>query len=575
MIPDPLYWDLRKPVSPPKPPPRWLFPAALVLAAVFLLGLFSTEMADPDSWWHLATGRYIVRNHRLPTPDPFAYTTAKAVPAYPGEDATRRFNLTHEWLAQAVWYAIYAAGGFPAVVLWKAVLLSLFCGLTGFITARRARSGWWGLAAALAAAALAIEFAHDRPALLTYVFTAAFVAILESRRRLYLLPLLALVWANCHGGFFLGWIVCAAYALDALVRSSPNRRNIVIAGLTAVLVSALNPNGFASVATVLRYRQSPLQSTLIEWSRADLWGPPYAFDLLLYAAALSLVLSWRRVRLSDWLLFAAFAAAALLAFRNELLIGLLAPILIASYAPVDRLKPLLARAPARALPYAALAALAAGTAWGAARGSFFQLRAADWSYPAGAADFLLQRRISAPLFNTYEYGGYLIWRGLPVFIDGRALSESVFQDYRYILGTPPGDPRRDATLARYGVGAILVNSFEYNSGALYQLVPALAQPGQSAWHLVYEDAQSLLFLRDVPPGVPVLDPRRLAAHLETECRLHIDHDPEFSLCARKLADVYMRAGDNESAKRALALYLAHPYADDPEARAAYLKLLGQ
>jgi hypothetical protein len=570
---------LRKPAPHPAAQPCWLFPTAVLLAAVFLLGLFSTEMADPDSWWHLATGRYIVQNRHLPTPDPFAYTTAKAAPANLAEEATRRFNLTHEWLSQAAWYAIYAAGGFPAVVLWKALLLALFCGLTGWVAARRARSGWWGLAAA----ALAIEFAHDRPALLTYVFTAAFLVIFESRRRLYLLPLLALVWANCHGGFFLGWIVCAAYALDALVRRAPDRRNILIAGAAAILASALNPNGFASVATVLRYRQSPLQASLIEWSRADLWGPPYAFDLLLYAAAISLVLSWRSVRLSDWLLFAAFAAAALMAFRNELLIGLLAPVLIASYAPMDWLKSRAARLvrakpdarPLRALPYAAIALLAAATAWGAARGSFFQLRAAEWSYPAGAADFLLQHRISTPLFNTYEYGGYLIWRGLPVFIDGRALSESVFQDYRYILGTPPGDPRRDATLARYGVGAILVNSFEYNSGALYALVLALAQPGQSAWHLVYEDAQSLLFLRDVPPGIPVLDSRRLAAHLETECRLHIDHAPEFSLCARKLADLYMRAGDNESAKRALALYLAHPYADDPEARAAYLKLLGQ
>ncbi len=413
------------------------------------------------------------------------------------------------------------------------------------------------------------------PALLTYVFTAAFLAILESRRRLCLLPLLALVWANCHGGFFLGWIVCAAYALDALLRRAPDRRPILLAGAAAILVSVLNPNGFGALATVLRYRQSPLQATLIEWSRADLWGPPYAFDLLLYAAALSLILSWCRVRLSDWLLFAAFAAAALLAFRNELLIGLLAPVLIASYAPFGRLKPLVARLPVRALPYAALAALAGGTAWGAARGSFFQLRAADWSYPAGAADFLLRNRISAPLFNTYEYGGYLIWRGLPVFIDGRALSESVFEDYRVILGTPPGDPRRDQTLARHGAGAILVNSFEYNSGVLYPLVLALAQPGSSPWHLVYEDAQSLLFLRDVPPGVPVLDSRRLAAHLETECRLHIDHAPEFSLCARKLADLYLRAGDNQSAKRALALYLAHPYADDPEARAAYSRLLGQ
>ena len=45
-----------------------------------------------------------------------------------------------------------------------------------------------------------------------------------------------------------------------------------------------------------------------------------------------------------------------------------------------------------------------------------------------------------------------------------------------ILGAPPGDPRRDRTLARYGVGAIVVNAFEYNSGTLYPLVLAWQRP---------------------------------------------------------------------------------------------------
>src|SRR5204863_9085901 len=122
-------------------------------------GLFSTELADPDSWWHLATGRYIVTQHRLPTPDPFAYTTAMVPPANAAEARTERFNLTHEWLAQAVWYAIAAGGGLGAVVLWKALLLAGACGLAGLVSARRTGSPLWAVAAALMAAPLALEFA--------------------------------------------------------------------------------------------------------------------------------------------------------------------------------------------------------------------------------------------------------------------------------------------------------------------------------------------------------------------------------------------------------------------------------
>ena len=551
-----------KPKPQPKYP-RWLAPSLIVLLGVFLVGLFSTELADTDTWWHLATGRYIATQHRLPWPDPFAYTTAGAKPAYPGEEVTRRFNLTHEWLAQTAMYLVYAVGGFGAEVLWKGALLALLCLTVGHVARLRTGSTLWGVAAGLAAASLAVEFAHDRPSILSFLFTALFIAIFEEDRWLWLLPPLALVWANCHGGFFLGWVVCGAYSAQALLQR--NRRVLWASG-AAVLVSLANPNGFGVIGTLFRYRQSALTSTLQEWSHADLWGPPWAFVFLLYASALALALAWRRVRISDWLLFGAFAAAAFSAFRNEMLIGLLGPVLIAGYIPWKRPLPVAAHV-------TAAAALALATVWGIAEGRFFQLRAAEWRFPAGAAQFLLDHGIAAPLFNTYEYGGYLIWRGERVFIDGRALSETVFQDYRMIMGTPPGDARRDRTLARYGVGAMAVNGFEYNSGVIYPVVLAMTAPSESEWKLVYDDPAALVFMRQPPAGIEALDKSRVIDHLENECRLHVERDPEFSLCARTLANLFLKSGNRARARAWLGFYLEHPYADDPEARRAYLELL--
>jgi hypothetical protein len=142
-----------------------------------------------------------------------------------------------------------------------------------------------------------------------------------------------------------------------------------------------------------------------------------------------------------------------------------------------------------------------------------------------------------------------------------------------IMGTPPGDRRRDETLAKYQIGAIALNSFEYNSGVLYPLALALAQPGESEWKLVYEDPAAMVFLRDAPPGMPVLDKSRIFDHLEAECSLHVNRDPEFSLCARTLGDFFFRARDLVRARRNLALYLEHPYGDDPQARQLYLQLI--
>src|SRR5258706_9839534 len=186
--------------------PGWLKPAVLALSAICLLGLFSTEAHDTDFWWHLKTGQYIVQNHKLPVPDPFAYTTAMNPPSYPGEDQVRYFNLTHEWLSQIVMYAVDSVGGLPAIVLARATLLAGICALVGLLAARRTGKFYAGIAAAFATALLATVVTVDRPMIVTCLFAAAFMTMLEFRRALWAIPALALIWANCHGGFFLGWV---------------------------------------------------------------------------------------------------------------------------------------------------------------------------------------------------------------------------------------------------------------------------------------------------------------------------------------------------------------------------------
>ena len=171
--------------------------------------------------------------------------------------------------------------------------------------------------------------------------------------------------------------------------------------------------------------------------------------------------------------------------------------------------------------------LAVGLAAGIARGSFFQWRAAEWKVPQGAADFLALHHVTQPMFNTYEYGGYLIWRlwpGQRTFIDGRALSESVFHDYVRILynhDASDGLASGEDLLNRYGVQAIVMNTFEYATGTAYLLALALADPAQTAWKLVYNDPRALVFMRTPPPVVQPLNSLDVLTHMEDECGLHI------------------------------------------------------
>ncbi len=561
----------------PVPLPAWLPLLCILLAGLFLIGLFSAAIADTDFWWHLKTGQYIVQRHALPIPDPFSFSTALNPPADAGEARVRHFNLTHEWLAQALLYCVYWIGGLPAIVLVRAALLAAFCGLAGLLAARRSGQFYLGIGAALAAASLAANFAADRPALVTFVMAGLFVCLLDRGRYLWALPPLAFLWANCHGGFFVGWIILIVYGAVTLLPGPQRagRRRLWLIAACSIAASGLNPNGFGVLATLLRYRQSAMTRNLIEWHPPYFWGPPYAFDILLYLAAAVLIYSWRRVRWSDWALFVAFGAASLLAFRNVPLMAFLAPVLIATYFPF-RLR--LPRFSAWLVP-----ALLLGAAWiGMFSGSFFQLRAATWKFPEGAADFLLQNRIRGPLFNTWEDGGYLIWKLWPqgqVFIDGRALSESANHDYQeilYNLGSDAGQvtgPRAEL-LRRYGIQSVVTNTFEYVTGAIYPLALALA--ASPDWQLVYGDSRSLVFVRASQPDQAAVPGKiqRVFDHMDTECADYIEHDPRLPACARRMAQYWGGPGANrERAYRMLSLYLAHARGPDPEAEEAFRMLV--
>src|SRR5437773_8521488 len=85
------------------------------LSALLLFALFSGEIRDTDIWLNLKTGQQTLETRALTTRDPFSYTS-ETPEKYAGEETTRSFNLTSEWLAQVVMYQVYRIAGFAGLV---------------------------------------------------------------------------------------------------------------------------------------------------------------------------------------------------------------------------------------------------------------------------------------------------------------------------------------------------------------------------------------------------------------------------------------------------------------------------
>ncbi|MFL5303567.1 MAG: hypothetical protein ACJ8F1_00065 [Polyangia bacterium] len=325
--------------SAPKPPPpepwRRLLLASLP-ALAFLLGC--TPMSDFDVWWHLRTGQLILQSGAVPRVDLFTYT-----------NATRPWIDVH-WLFQVGLALLYGVGGASALVLVKASAGAAIVGLS--LLARRPGQRAWPVALAWLPGVLMLSGRlSERPELVSLVLLAVYLAVLarapDKPRWLWGLPIVQLLWVNCHGFFVMGPLVLAAYATDwiaerlrppAVPAARPPARTFAVAAAAAVIACLVNPYGLAAVGFSFEQFQKVgpglYRSTIGELKSAGDFiaaagiGNPY---LLAYFASVllglvSFVACARRGRFSVYrgLLFGAGAYLGWQATRNNGLCAVIA-----------------------------------------------------------------------------------------------------------------------------------------------------------------------------------------------------------------------------------------------------------
>jgi hypothetical protein len=457
----------------------WLAAAALSLHGI----------ADPDTWWHLKAGERIVAERAVPRVDPFTYTTPDA----PWVD--------HGWLFQVALHAVRIAAGEAGVATMTA-LLALAAVALFLLPGRGRRSAWAGALIALVAVSGAASRFQARPELATFLCLGALLALLESRRAVWLAPPLLGLWANLHGGFPLGFLVLGAWTLEALLRRdrAPSLLAVTAASVAATLV---NPYGFGLWERAVRELEDPaLRTGILEWAPpfgdlASVFSTSY-LELKAMAAllAIALVADFRRFRVAHVIVAAALLAGACASRRAIALFCLAALPLVRLHLPGGP----------RRLPALPLAlGAAAACLWLGARAvtgeryrapgrlERFGLQPPALFFPRQATAFLLRARPAGRLFHDYFSGGWLIDRlpGLrPVFIDGRILVPALLDRYQRMI---VDRAEWERAVEEFDLGAALLTLFDPNHGPL---IRRLAEDPR--WAPVFLDAVAVVFVRDRP-----------------------------------------------------------------------------
>jgi hypothetical protein len=497
----------------------WLSdPRRALLAAVLVLtgGVGLDALSDPDVWWHIRLGDWIIAHHQVPAGELFAYT------------AFGNPLVAHEWLSETIFAALAAIGGLFLVsvlmglVAWSAMGATLLRG-------RLRGAGPVVLAVGLALGARVAEpVLGTRPQVFTFALVCWTLWMAESYlrsggRRRWLLPPLFLLWANLHAGFIAGIgllvIVVVAEAIKrrwSIGTVAPRRRitGLAVAVGASMLAACVNPYGPGLFIFAATTGATERQKGIIEWQSPNFADPAMwvLLALLLSFVALAVTVAARPVLrrhldLRDLALAAVGAVLALTSVRNTAIcVAVMIPPWVAMAAGVVdslararggalgrvRRRPVAQHggaAPVMGIVLIAVGIVAVG-AVGArvARNASAQGIAA--AYPACATALLARSPIKQRVFTAYGTGGYVTYRLWPhasVYEYGESISlgTGVFDDYLRIAAGASTPPTALQLLASGRSTAVL-----YTKGALTDTLSAT--PG---WTLAADDHGTLLYLR--------------------------------------------------------------------------------
>ncbi|MCB0212249.1 MAG: hypothetical protein KDJ52_23110 [Anaerolineae bacterium] len=414
-----------------------------LLVLITFIAIFTMAVrvpADTDTWWHLSSGQYIVDNVTIPTTDPFSHTKFGAT------------WIDHGWLAQIFWYGLYAVGGWALMALalaalvtaafwfvWKQIEANVFVAALSMILGAIVSSVVWAA----------------RPQMVTFLLVAITAYLLDRYKRhngrlLPWLPLIMILWVNVHGGYAIGFMVMMAYVMgevanvvtghkDDPVISWSRLKHLLLVMAICLAVVVINPHTWRMwVYPFQTVGIGALRDFIQEWQSPDfhlLYVQPFAVMLLLIVAGIGR--SGRQADWTDLALVAMWTAWGLFAARNIAIFGLVTTPILARYVDLawtrqwevwgydsvpfskistTRLQSKLNWLLLSLIIVAALVKIAIPLTPSA------NLKAEQASLPAEAVEFLQDNKLPGPLFNSYNWGGYLIFKLWPdylVYIDGR------------------------------------------------------------------------------------------------------------------------------------------------------------
>lgn len=440
-----------------------------VISCAFATVCVSLWTADPDVFWHLKVGEWIVESRAVPKADVYSWS------------ACGQPWMAHQWLWEVLMYLAYKT--FGVVGLWFLVFVAAtIAGLLIWAGAKAKGAGQVASIAGGAAPLLLVDWLKPWPQIAVYVLFSAYLFLsLRGRwggREIAAIAATGLVWANIHcSAVMLPFLLLAEAAFKAITKEGGYKPLLIAAGVSA-MATIVNPHGIGLWVYAVKegLLTGEYKTYIAEWMPFFFGSTGMAVSFFICAAVLLFSAHKGKVKSLEFARAAGFWTLALLS-RIYMPYAVLSTVALLGTLEIKFSKDFIVKLTAVPLIAAIFVLGFKGVP------ADLDAAAEKSRYPVKAVKFL-QEQDYGKLFNDYAWGGYLIWKGMPVYIDGRAdlyRHQDIFG--RYIKLSESGESV-SRYIERTGADVALVNKNSLMDTALKE---------SSRWKSVYGDDTAAIY----------------------------------------------------------------------------------
>lgn len=216
--------------------------STLVFITYFFLRLPILSTGDTDLWYHLSGGRYFSQHFKIPESGFFSFIAE-----------SRQWN-NYYWLFGVIVYYTHNIFGYYGLVILKAFFFIFSIAIIAKFLFKNETNPkkliyFITIFICLCVALLPRYYAIMRPHMFSYLFIPAFIYMLEYRPRfIFIMPVLAVIWANSHGVEYpVLVLICLSYLIEYFInnfqgRENSSKHNLIYLCVTVVAIWAILVN---------------------------------------------------------------------------------------------------------------------------------------------------------------------------------------------------------------------------------------------------------------------------------------------------------------------------------------------